>query len=128
LRVSLLGLAGRGLEPEDPLQGVLLKVDLLDRVLRADWRYVQLEKWLGAGPALWMVPSGGHLIVHEIICLLLGWEHFLFFRTLRSLRNAFCILQEFLVLFLECYSVCKNINSILAFVVYFVILLLSFIF
>jgi hypothetical protein len=75
-----------------------------------------------------MIPSSEHLIVHEIICLLLGWDNFLFFRTLGSLRNALCILEEFLVLFLECYSVCKNIYSLLAFMVYLVILLLRFIF
>jgi len=73
-----------------------------------------------------MVPSGENLIVHEIVCLLLGWVQFLLSRTLGSLRNAFCILQEFLVLFLESYPVCENIYSFLAFVVYFEIFLLCF--
>jgi hypothetical protein len=73
-----------------------------------------------------MIPSGEDLIVHEVVCRLLGWIQFLLSRTLGSLRNSLCILQEFLILFLESYPVCENIYCLLAFVVYFEIFLLCF--
>jgi hypothetical protein len=48
--------------------------------------------------------------------------------TLRGLRDLFCILEELLVFLFQSYSICKDIDGFLAFVIDLVILYLRFCF
>ena len=124
LGVSLLRFTRWGLEAEEALQVVLIEVDRLDRVLRADRGDVKLEK--GLAIALRVGTGCKTLVVHEEICLIRSGEKIIFPWALRSLRDLLSVLEELLILLFQSDSISENIDGFLALVFDLIILYLSF--